>query len=100
VIAGQGDRRADEEKLIEDLESLRRSESRWVWLAESLIPPAAFLGDDAALDWPTELCAESPELVPHQLLRWIKEDDSLVDWLKKFDHHPLKAEIDRIERRS
>jgi len=99
VIPGQGDRTVEAEDLVDRLHQLRRAESTWVWLEQSMIPTEAFLLEDIALPWPTKICAESPEVIPHQILRWLGGDESLESWLESCVDHPLKPALNQLEAR-
>ncbi len=48
------------------------------------------------LDWPEEPSDEERSSLPHQVLRWIKADDYMHDFVARFERSPLKAWLDDV----
>ncbi|HEY3781773.1 MAG TPA: hypothetical protein VGL56_11865 [Fimbriimonadaceae bacterium] len=48
------------------------------------------------LDWPGSIGLEERRSIPHQLLRWIREEEYLHDIFREFERSPLKSWLDDV----
>jgi len=48
------------------------------------------------LDWPGPIGLEERRSIPHQLLRWIREEEYLHDVFREYERSPLKSWMDDV----
>jgi hypothetical protein len=48
------------------------------------------------LDWPGPIGLEEKRSIPHQLLRWIREEEYLHDIFREYERSPLKSWMDDV----
>jgi hypothetical protein len=49
------------------------------------------------LDWPGSLSDDQRRALPHQVLRWIRAEDTLFELFRTYEHSPLKEWLEDAE---
>lgn len=50
-----------------------------------------------SIDWPAEPDEDTRRAMPHQLLRWIRQEEYLHDFLREYLHSPVKEWLDESQ---
>ncbi len=50
-----------------------------------------------SIDWPAEPDEEVRRATPHQILRWIRQEEYMHEYLREFEHSPVKEWLDETQ---
>ena len=56
--------------------------------------PSALLACDSIVDWPPEIKPDERYKVPHQVLRWVRGEEYVNEWLAAHERTPLRTWLD------